>query len=199
MNNHNGFITHHGLKVRLNPDYCFEYLEREDDVGAWFTSIEAFDSFRGFLSLIGAIILMFTDVSPINAGIIIIALYTFGFVVSQSFTLMGIFNLIYGLIFMVYELLLRFFIPYIALFGVMFITKQYMVLVAFLAARIILFLLMSTINIIQSKWLFSKYGLYIGDVEITAIKLLKFYSKDRIVFKKWMQDYSRFQKKSGTA
>jgi len=40
-----------------------------------------------------------------------------------------------------------------------------------------------------------KYGVYFGDVEITAIKLLNIYSEKEVVYKKWLEDYSNFIKK----
>lgn len=186
------FMTHHGLKVRLNQDYCMQYL-KEEKVLPWYISIEAFDSFSGFLSIIGAIILLFSHQSPVYAGIVILMLYLFGMLVSQSFFLMGLFNLIYGLIFMLYEKLMKLFIPYIALV-IIFITKEYTIFVAYLIVRFACFILIHIINIVRGKILYSKYGVYLGDVEITAIKLLNIYSDKEIIYKKWLENYSNFIK-----
>lgn len=193
MSENNAFLTHNGLKVRLDQDYCMQYLEKEKAL-PWLISIEAFDTFSSFLSIIGTIILLFTHQSPFYAGIVIMALYLFGILVSQSFFLMGLFNLIYGLIFMLYEKLMRLFIPYIALAVITFITKEYLIFVAFLIVRFACFILTHLINIIRGKMLFSKYGVYIGDVEMTAIKLLNIYSNEEIVLKKWLENYSNFLK-----
>jgi len=108
---------------------------KEEKVLPWLISIEAFASFSGFLSVIGTIILLITHHTPVYAGIVIMVLSLFGLLVSQSFFLMGIFNLIYGLIFILYEKLLRLFIPYIALIVITFITKEYMVFIAFHIVR----------------------------------------------------------------
>lgn len=170
-----------------------QYL-KEEKVLPWLISIEAFDTFSGFLSIIGVIFLLFSHESSLYAGLVIMVLYLFGMLVSQSFFLMGLFNLIYGLIFMLYEKLMRLFIPYIALFVITIITKGYMIFVAYLIVRFACFILTHSINIIRGKIFFSKYGVYIGDVEITAIKLLNIYSDNEIVYKKWLEDYSIFLK-----
>lgn len=42
------FMTHNGLKVRINHDFCLRNI-REENITPWYTSIEAFDSLRAFL------------------------------------------------------------------------------------------------------------------------------------------------------
>ena len=39
------FMTHNGLKVRLNHDFCAQYMD-EENILAWYISIEAFDSLQ---------------------------------------------------------------------------------------------------------------------------------------------------------
>lgn len=193
MDRNSAFMTHNGLKVRLNLDYCIQFL-KEDNIIPWFISIEAFDSLRGLLSIIGTIFILFAHYDPISAGLQIMILYLFGFFVSQSFFLMTTLNFVYGLVFMLYEKLSRFFIPYIFLVIATIITKEYWILFAYVIVRVICFILIRFINIIRGKRYFLRYGVYFGDVEITAIKLLGFYSDKKIVLAKWMEDYSMFVK-----
>lgn len=192
------FKTVNGMKVRLDLQYCLRFLRSEDEVSAWSVAIEAFSSFAGFLSLLGAIVLMFFDLDPWSMGFAVLFLYLFGFIVSQSYRLMSIFVLIYGLVFMVYESLMRFFIPHIALLVVTIVTKQYLLLLAYLIARILGFLLVITFIGWRGKSYVSRYGVYMGDTELTAIKLLKYYSDERIDEEKWMVDYGRFVRENST-
>lgn len=60
-------MTHNGLKVRLNHDFCAQYMD-EENILAWYISIEAFDSLRVVLSIITAIVIMFMHEDPIYSG-----------------------------------------------------------------------------------------------------------------------------------
>lgn len=188
------FKTTNGMKVKLDPFYCLEQFKKDDDVKSWFLSIEAFNSLGGFLSVISICFLMFTDIDPINTGMTIIIMYVFGFIVSQSYILMFIFNSFYSFIFIVYEILLKFFIPFILLIIVMFITEQYFIFLLYIVIRIALSTLKFLFNIIRSKVFYKKYGVSIWDVEITAIKSLNIYSKKKFSLKDWIQNYSNYQK-----
>lgn len=187
----NAFMTHNGLKVRLNHDYCSEYLG-EDKFMPWYISIEAFDSLRGFLTILSLIVLMFTHQDPVYSGGFLVVIYLLGFFVSQSYFNMAIWNLLYGFIYMIYSLLSKFFIQYIAIVVISFVTKEYLLLISFLVARIICFVIIHIINIVRGKLLLKKYGVYLGDVEITAIKLINFYSQKNINYKQWITGYSAF-------
>lgn len=185
------FMTHNGLKVRLNHDFCAEYIE-EKNILPWYISIEAFDSLRSFLSIVCAIIMMFTHVNPIYAGAIILVMYFYGYLVSQSFSMMAILNMIYGFFYMLYSFLNKLFISYIALVVIAVITGEYWILLSFVATRIICFIILRFVNLAQSKYIFNKYGVYLGDVETTAVKLLQFYSDKNIKYKQWIKEYSAF-------
>ena len=187
------FMTHNGLKVRLNHDFCAQYMD-EENILPWYISIEAFDSLRGVLSIITAIVMMFNHTSPLYSGVIILLIYLLGYYISQSFFEMALLNMVYGFFYMIYSQVARFFIPYIALVVISIITKEYYILLSFIVARITGFVVSSTINIVRAKYYYKKYGIYLGDVEITAIKLLQFYSDKDVTFKKWIKEYSRFMK-----
>lgn len=185
------FKTPNGLKVRLNPYFCFKYLE-EKNIQFWFLSIEAFDELRGFLSVLSLILTMINHRSPVYSGLTIAIMYLYGYYISQSFWGMALLNMIYGPIYMIYSFLSRFFIQYIAIVVLLIITKEYWLLLSFIVARIVCFFLVTIINITRSKQLLKKYGVYLGDVEITAIKLLQFYSDKSINYEQWIKEYSEF-------
>jgi hypothetical protein len=103
----NVFFTHNGLKVRLNHDFCTLNI-KDEDILPWYISIESFDSMRGMLSIIVAILMMITHKDPIFSGMMIISIYFVGFIISQSYVYMVIFNMVYGLIYMLYSFLRRF-------------------------------------------------------------------------------------------
>lgn len=121
---HTAFITHNGLKVRLNHDFCAEYIN-EANILPWYISIEAFVSLRVVLSIITTIIMMFIHNNPFYSGAIIAIMYLFGYYISQSYFEMIQLNMIYGFFYMFYSLLDRFFIPYIVLLVIGVITKEY--------------------------------------------------------------------------
>ena len=77
-------MTHNGLKVRLNHDFCAQYMD-EENILAWYISIEAFDSLRVVLSIITAIVIMFMHEDPIYSGVIISVMYFIGYIISQSY------------------------------------------------------------------------------------------------------------------
>lgn len=185
------FMTHHGLKVRLHHDFCVHNLE-ESTILPWYTSIEAFDSLRGILSIIGAIVMMLTHRNPVYAGITIAILYFVGFIISQSFFFMAILNLLYGLFYMAYSFIQRLLIPYITLLTITFISKEYIILLVYIAVRIACSIAIIIIYTIVLKYYKTTYGIAIGDVEITAIKLLQLYSKNNIEFKQWLLEYSNY-------
>jgi len=191
------FMTSNGLKVRLNHDFCVQYLE-ESNISSWYISIEGFDSLRGILSIISVIVMMLTHESPIFAGVTIAALYLFGYYVSQSFFMMALLNLVYGLFYMIYSFLSKFFVQYIAIVVIAIITHEYWLVLSFVAARAVCFIILNILNVIKSKYTFSRYGVYIGDVEITAIRMLQFYSSKNIKCKQWLKEYSTFMKTEET-
>jgi len=188
------FKTQNGLKVRLNPAFCVQYLE-EEKIWPWNISIEAFDSLRSVLSNITAIILMFKHATPFYSGIIILIMYLYGYYVSQSYLEMALLNMVYGYFYMLYSQLEKFFIPYIVLIVISIITKEYYILLSFIVARVVGFVIVTTITIIRGKYYYKKNGIGLGDVEITAIKLIQLYSDKDITFNKWIKDYSRFMNK----
>ena len=185
------FMTHNGLKVRLNYDFCARYI-KEDCILPWFTSIEAFDSLRYILSIITTITMMLKHEAPLYSGGMIAIMYFFGYYISQSFFQMSLFNLLYGIFYMIYSKLDRLFIPYIALIVISLITKEYFILLAFIIARMGCFLILFVVNIIRLDYYNKKYGVYLGDVEVTAAKLINLYSDGYISFKKWLKEYSEF-------
>jgi hypothetical protein len=185
------FMTHNGLKVRINHDFCLRNI-REENITPWYTSIEAFDSLRGLLAIICTIIMMFMHEEPIYTGILIIASYLFGYLVSQSYSLMVLLNMVYGLLYMLYSILSKYFIQYIVLIVIAIIKKEYFLLLSYICARLICFIIMSTINALRGRYYFNKYGFYLGDVEITAIKILQFYSIKSKKFKQWINEYKGF-------
>lgn len=184
-------MTHNGLKVRINHDFCLRNI-REENITPWYTSIEAFDSLRGLLAIICTIIMMFMHEEPIYTGILIIASYLFGYLVSQSYSLMVLLNTVYGLLYMLYSILSKYFIQYIVLIVIAIIKKEYFLLLSYICARLICFIIMSTINALRGRYYFNKYGFYLGDVEITAIKILQFYSIKSKKFKQWINEYKGF-------
>ncbi len=188
------FMTHNGLKVRLNHDFCAQYMD-EENILAWYISIEAFDSLRVVLSIITAIVIMFMHEDPIYSGVIISVMYFIGYIISQSYFQMVLWNWIYGSFYMLYSLLDRFFIPYIALVVIGIITKEYYILLSFIIARMVCFIVLFIINNKIARYYHKKYGIYLGDVERTAIKLIQFYSDKDITFDKWIKEYLRFMKK----
>ena len=137
-------MTHNGLKVRLNHDFCAQYMD-EENILPWYISIEAFDSLRGVLSIITAIVMMFNHTSPLYSGVIILLIYLLGYYISQSFFEMALLNMVYGFFYMIYSQVARFFIPYIALVVISIITKEYYILLSFIVARITGFVVSSTI------------------------------------------------------
>lgn len=191
MGRNAAFMTHNGLKVRLNYDFCADYLD-EEKILPWYISIEAFDSLRGLLAIIVAIIMIFNHGNPIYVGLVIATFYLFGYYISQSFFEMALLNLVYGFIYMLYSYLSKFFIQYIALVVIAIICKEYWLLLSYVAARIACYVILTIINIIQSKYILKKYGVYMGDVERTAAKMIQFYSSKNIKYKQWVKEYSSF-------
>jgi hypothetical protein len=145
-----GFITTHGLKVRLDYDYCSDHMN-EDGCISWDLSIEAFDSLPRIISIIITIGLMFSHVEPIRGGIIIFFTYTIALIVSQSYICMSTINFIYGFIYMLYQFLQKLFIAYITLILADIITKEYWLLLSFVVSRLLCFLLQQTVNICLLK------------------------------------------------
>lgn len=187
------FMTHNGLKVRLNHKFCTKYMN-EEYILPWYISIEAFDSLRVVLSIITAIVMMFIHGDPIFSSFLIAVMYLFGYYISQSYFEMVLLNMIYGYFYMFYSMIGRFFIPYIALVLIAIITKEYYIILSLIIARIVGYVVLSTINIVRAKYYYKKYGIYFGDVEITAIKLIEFYSDKAMTFDKWVKEYSEFIK-----
>lgn len=144
-------MTHNGLKVRINHDFCLRNI-REENITPWYTSIEAFDSLRGLLAIICTIIMMFMHEEPIYTGILIIASYLFGYLVSQSYSLMVLLNMVYGLLYMLYSILSKYFIQYIVLIVIAIIKKEYFLLLSYICARLICFIIMSTINALRGRY-----------------------------------------------
>jgi len=105
---------------------------------------------------------------------------------------MMILNFVYGFIYMIYSLITRFFLQYAILIGAAIFTREYYILSAFVLARIICFIITHLVNIVQLKHYSKKYNVPIGDVEITAAKLLIFYSDENLNFKRWLIKYSDF-------
>src|SRR5690625_1744650 len=176
-----GFRTPNGMKVGLDMNYCMRYLKSDDDVIAWSVSIEVFSYLSAFLSLIGAIVLMFSEVTTLGAGLTVLGLYLLGFVISQSARLMFLFRLPYKLGFAFYERLTRLFIPHLALIVVI-----YLILLVYLVARFVGLLLVMFVIGVRGRRYHSRYGVYFGDTEITAIKLLNIYSNKKIDVNKWI-------------
>jgi len=189
--NYTAFMTHNGLKVRLNHNFCVQNVE-EKNILPWYISIEAFDSLRGILSIISAIIMMLLHKDIIYSGIVIMIMYFIGFIISQSYFYMVMLNMIYGLFYMAYSFIERFFIQYIALIIISIISKEFMILLVFIGVRLACFVVMNIINIILLKYYYGKYKIHMGDVEITAAKILQFYSDKDINFKQWISDYSNY-------
>lgn len=185
------FLTTKGLKIRLNHDYCLNYIDMEN-VKAWYMSIEAFDSLRRILSIITAIILMLSHATLTSSFLLLMIMYFVGFFVSQSYFDMVILNWIYGFLYIIYAMLEKFFIPYIVLVLIGFITGELDILLVVIASRFICFIIINSINMIKGKYYYKKYGFYLGDVEITAVKLIKFYSDYKIGFREWIEGYSKF-------
>jgi len=150
----------------------------------------------GLLSILSLIFAMFKHLNPVYSGLIIAIMYLFGFYISQSYFEMASFNMICGPIYIIfykiYSFLSRFFIQYIAIVVLLIITKKYRLLLSFIVARIVCFFLVTIINITRSKQLLKKYGVYLGDVEITAINLLLLYSDKNINYEQWIKEYSEF-------
>ena len=171
------FMTHNGLKVRLNYDFCARYI-KEDCILPWFTSIEAFDSLRYILSIITAITMMLKHEAPLYSGGMIAIMYFYGFFISQSYFQMVLWNFFYVIFYMIYSKLNKLFIPYIyiILIIISFITKEYFVLLAFMIVRMGCFLIILIVIIIRSNYYNKKYGFYLGDVEVTTAKLINLYS-----------------------
>jgi len=191
-NNNSAFMTHHGLKVRLNHDFCTENIA-EQKIIPWYISIEAFDSLRVVLAVISTVLLMFFHKHGFLYSCSIITIsYLYGYYISQSYFEMALLNLIYGFFYMIYSFLDRLFIPYIALVIISVITKEYGILMSFVFSRVICFLILSIVNIIRAKHYMKKYGVYLGDVEITAAKLIQFYSDNDLKFNQWLKEYSEF-------
>ena len=109
----NAFLTHHGLKIRLNHDYCTADMT-DETIFAWYTSIEAFDSLRGVLAIVASFIALAVGISPIKTVVLICFAYFTGYWISQSFFDMVLLNLVYGYFYMAYQFLEKFFLPYIA-------------------------------------------------------------------------------------
>lgn len=144
---YNAFMTHHGLKVRLNPDYCNQFIKQET-VLSWYASIEAFDSLRGILSIITAIIMILTHQNLVYTAVMIGIVYFIGFIISQSYFCMAALNLIYGLFYMIYAVIERLFIQYIALIVISIMAKELYILLLFVGVRLVCFVVMNIINII---------------------------------------------------
>lgn len=189
--NRTAFMTHNGLKVRLNHEFCIQNVE-EKNILPWYISIEAFDSLRGILSIIGAIIMMLLHKDTLYSGIVIVIMYFIGFIISQSYFYMVILNMIYGIFYMAYSFIERFFIQYIALVIISIISKEVRVLLVFIGVRLACFVVMNIINIIRLKYYYGKYRIHMGDVEITAAKILQFYSDKNLNFKQWIREYSNY-------
>ena len=186
------FKTANGLKVRLNHFFCEKYLDQKDIV-AWHCYIEAFDSLRGFLSILGLIYFMLSNEDPILTVWMLIVMYLMGFFISQSYSVMSIYffyTLIYGL----YAFLSKYFLQYVAVLVIAIITKRYILMVSYIVARFISFLIVTIINFVRAKIILKKYGVYLGDVEITAIKLIKLFSPQKIKINQWIKEYSGFMK-----
>ena len=147
------FMTHNGLKVRLNYDFCARYI-KEDCILPWFTSIEAFDSLRYILSIITAITMMLKHEAPLYSGGMIAIMYFYGFLYHSLIFkwYCGIF--FYVIFYMIYSKLNKLFIPYIyiILIIISFITKEYFVLLAFMIVRMGCFLIILIVIIIRSNY-----------------------------------------------
>lgn len=192
MDNHlNAFMTHNGLKVRLNHEYCISDMT-DEAILAWYTSIEAFDSLRSVLAIIVSFFSLAVGLSPINSAFIICVAYLIGYWISQSFFYMVILNLIYGYFYMLYQFMGKFFIQYVALIIYAIIKKDYWFLVAYIVARVACYIILHLLSLPYGRYIYKKYGVIITDVEVTAIKLLKFYSENGKNFKNWLANYSRF-------
>ena len=111
--------------------------------------------------------MMLKHEAPLYSGGMIAIMYFFGYYISQSFFQMSLFNLLYGIFYMIYSKLDRLFIPYIALIVISLITKEYFILLAFIIARMGCFLILFVVNIIRLDYYNKKYGVYLGDVEVT--------------------------------
>lgn len=186
------FMTHNGLKVRLNHDFCTEYI-REENILPWYISIEAFDSLRRILSLLTAIILLIIyNKNLLYSSVIITVSYLVGYFISQSYFEMVLWNFTYGLFYMAYSVIEKFFLPYIAFIVISIIMNNYIIVLSFVIARVLCFILLCVINYIYARYYIRKYRIYIGDVERTAAKLILLYSDKGIEYKQWIEEYARF-------
>ena len=185
------FMTHNGLKVRINHDFCLENI-KEENILPWYTSIEAFDSLRGIMAIVCAVIMMLMHKEPIYSGVTITIVYMLGYFISQSYGLMVLLNMVYGLFYMFYSILSKFFVQYIALIILVIITKEYYLLLSYIASRLICFIILMIVDIIRKNYYFKRFGFCLGDVEITAIKMLQFYSIESKKYKQWVNEYKEF-------
>lgn len=185
------FMTIHGLKVRLDMDFCMEYLKKNTSE-PWSWTIEAYDSLRSIATIIFVFVCMFKDVELTFVMFGTIIVYFCGFYISQSLFAMSVLMVIYVPPYKLYAVLQKILVPYIALIVVAFSTKSFMVLAVFIIARVVCFVISYIVNLIIVHYNMKRFGIYMGDVEVTAYKTHLCYCDDRLEVDNWIRNYSAY-------
>jgi hypothetical protein len=157
---------------------------------SWDMSVETYDSLRGTFSIIGAIVMMLMHIDYNSFLIVIIIIYLLGYYISQSYFLMVIFKLISVFFYKLYSLTNTKINLHIVLIVIGLIVNERYLLITYVFARLVCYITINIIGTIRKSYYYQKYGVYLGNAEVTAAKLIFIYTDKRKNFEQWMNEYS---------
>ncbi|ABP67792.1 hypothetical protein Csac_2213 [Caldicellulosiruptor saccharolyticus DSM 8903] len=143
-----------------------------------------------YLSLISVIL---ARVTIFAASTSMILSYLIGYLISKSSLLMSLTSICTHILYKIYFFLSNIFILYILNTAMVIYAKSCTLLVIYILIRIFCSLLIRSFDYICHNLFFKNHGIiFLQDIEVTATKLLVYFSNQKITYRQLLNEYSKF-------